>query len=62
MKVLNKLTSLQLVRNMAQIEWNNMIQKWSDKKIDTKALSHFMNNVSNLEQAETNLSTYLNKN
>ena len=62
MKVLSKTTSLQLVRNMARIEWNNEIQKWTDKKIDTKALSHFMNNVSNLEQAETKLSIHLKNN
>lgn len=61
MKVLNKLTSLQLVRNMARIEWNNNLQKWIDKKIDTQTLNDFMSQ-SKLDEAENNLSTYLNKN
>ena len=62
MKSLNKLTSLQLVRNIARIEYNKMLQKWIDKKIDTQTLANFMNNETNIDEAETNLSTYLNKN
>lgn len=61
MKVLNKLTSLQLVRNMARIEWNNNLQKWIDKKIDTQTLNDFMSQ-SKLDEAENNLSIYLKNN
>jgi hypothetical protein len=61
MKSLNKLTSLQLVRNMAHIEYNKMLQKWIDKKIDTQTLANFMNEEVYCK-AEDNLSIYLNKN
>ena len=61
MKSLNKLTSLQLVRNMAHIEYKKMLQKWIDKKIDTQTLANFMNNEDYCK-AENNLSIYLNKN
>mgnify|MGYP003677532519 CR=1 FL=1 len=61
MKSLSKLTSLQLVRNMNRIEWNNNLQKWIDKKIDTQTLSDLMSQ-SKYGESEDNLSIYLNKN
>ena len=62
MKVLNKLTSLQLVRNMARIELRNHLQNFVDGKIDTPTMAHFMKNENKWEEAENNLSTYLNQN
>ena len=62
MKSLNKLTSLQLVRNMHRIELRNHLQNFVDGKIETPIMAHFMKNENKWEESEDNLSIYLNKN
>jgi len=58
---MNKLITLQLLRNIAQVEARILSAKYYDDQTEENdSLSLEACNV--LEQAETNLSLYLNKN
>ena len=58
---MNKLSTLQLLRNIAQVEARILSAKYYDDQTEENdSLSLEACNV--LEQAETNLSIYLNKN
>ncbi len=58
---MNKLITLQLLRNIAQVEARILSAKYYDDQTEENdSLSLEACNV--LEQAETNLSIYLNKN
>lgn len=58
---MNKIITLQLLRNMAQVEARNLSQIFYEEQTEENdKLS--IEACERLEQAETNLSLYLNKN